>query len=395
MKNIVNLYDEKKIDDLLRMELKINNIDILNKYEGKYPNIYSVLKKILYIDEHEGKLPKLGIIFSDKDLSKYATEILYFENDNLDLSIRLSDGKNSFLWFSTNEVLKGIVLFDNRETDDYNTLLGAMRMNSVVFIYKEGKTKIFADGSIYIHENRKWYVKHRIDDKINRILELTDFKYPDIMKKLIEFAYYKLSPRKIGSTLVYLLSLNPEKINELDPPLKFKEYKINFNKKNHNYLVKNFLRQIDGATLILPNGDIWGTGVHLQYSKKSKEIIAEEGGTRHTSAKRFSFDYSNSIVIVTSEDGPVTIYSDGIRIPLAMEKSEFDILLPKMKRGIADEGAVIKSDTATCKNCGKVYRIEIVKTSILDRAKVLHCKICNEELYRVRAKYVEYKIIKK
>ena len=380
--------------DLLKQELKLNGITILEECETDFPNIFEILEKILYIKAHEGKYPKIGVVFSGDSLTNYAEEILYIKNEDIDSSLRLSDGENSFLWFGYDGILKGIILVQTVRNKEYNLLETSKQTSSLIFIYKEKKLKIFAEGKIYIHENRTWQVKDPIDKKIEKVLDLSNFKYPEILSDLIKFAFYELSPKKIGSTLVYLLDDDENLNKKLIPPVNFKGYNIKFENANHHNLAENFLKQIDGATLVYPNGNIWGTGLHLQYSKKSKEVVVEEGGTRHTSAKRFSFDNGRCIVIVTSEDGPVTIYSDGRRIPMSISNEKFEAFYPSKDKMVVEEGGIIKSDIAICPKCNKKYRVEMVKTRTIHRIKHVYCKVCGTEIYSARVKEIENRIIK-
>jgi len=380
--------------ELLRQELKLNGIKIIEECEPDFPNIFEVLEKILYIKAHEGKFPQMGVIFSGEDITKYADEILYIKNEDIDSSLRLSDGETSFLWFGYDGVLNGIALVDEIKNKEYNVLETSKATNSLIFIYKNKQLKIFAEEKIYIHENRTWVVKDPIGKKVDKILDLTNYEYPEIISNLVKFAYYELSPKKIGSTLVYLLDSEEEVDKKLTPPIDFSGYNIDFENTKHHNLIKNFLKQIDGATVIHSNGNIWGTGLHLQYSKKSKGIVIEEGGTRHTSAKRFSFDKGRCIVIVTSEDGPVTIYSDGVSIPISISNKSFEKMYQKKKNHELEPGAMIKSDIAVCPQCGKKYRIETVKSSVLYRTKYVYCEVCETEIYNARVKDIDYKIIK-
>lgn len=389
------MINDKNFEELLKKELILNKIEILGKYEKKYPNLYEILTKLIYMKPHEGKYPKMGIVFSDSDLSRYSDEILPIKNENTSLSLRLSDGESSFLWFGSQKHLNGILLFEDLKNNEYNLMKLSEKTNSIIFLYKNKEIKIFAEGNIYTHENRHWKIKNGIKEKIDEVVNLADYKYPEVVIKLIEFAYYELSPNKIGSILIYLLDNDYEKIKELNPPIKFSDYKINFKKKIHHYLVKNFLKQIDGATLILPEGNIWGTGLHLQYSQNSKEIIIEEKGTRHTSAKRFTYDYNNAIVIVTSEDGPITVYSDGVSIPIS---TSFNTIPKKTilsnKEKDSKRSIKIKSDIATCFHCKKNHRVETIRTSVFDPLKTLYCKVCGTKLYERKARVIDYKIIK-
>ena len=77
--------------------------------------------------------------------------------------------------------------------------------------------------------------------------------------------------------------------------------------------VRQLLTQVDGATVVDDSGQLLRTGVHLTSSAKADdEVQVRRGrGTRHSSAKRFSFDEPDTLVFVVCEDGPVTVYARG------------------------------------------------------------------------------------
>lgn len=75
--------------------------------------------------------------------------------------------------------------------------------------------------------------------------------------------------------------------------------------------LRHVLTQVDGATLIDSEGVLRQLGVRLIPSSTAETSIEAMGGTRHTSARRYSFDDPSAIVIAVSESGPVTVFRDG------------------------------------------------------------------------------------
>ncbi|MBI5088504.1 MAG: DNA integrity scanning protein DisA nucleotide-binding domain protein [Actinobacteria bacterium] len=53
--------------------------------------------------------------------------------------------------------------------------------------------------------------------------------------------------------------------------------------------------------------------MRLTFSERADTHIPDDigVGTRHASARRFSFDEPDTVVFVVSEDGPLTVYSSG------------------------------------------------------------------------------------
>lgn len=52
-------------------------------------------------------------------------------------------------------------------------------------------------------------------------------------------------------------------------------------------------------------------GVRLVPSKTAERTVDPFRGTRHTSARRYSRDDPLALVVVVSDDGPVTVFRDG------------------------------------------------------------------------------------
>ena len=73
----------------------------------------------------------------------------------------------------------------------------------------------------------------------------------------------------------------------------------------------NLLRQLDRAALITPEGRLDRLGAGLVASDDARRRVAATHGTRHTSGRRFSYDEPGALVVVVSEEGPVSIYWDG------------------------------------------------------------------------------------
>jgi hypothetical protein len=76
----------------------------------------------------------------------------------------------------------------------------------------------------------------------------------------------------------------------------------------------SLLGQVDGATLVDPDGEVSTIQVGLQWTDRAGDLVGATGGMRHTSARRFSFDQPGALVFVVSQDGPASVFSDGALI---------------------------------------------------------------------------------
>jgi DNA integrity scanning protein DisA with diadenylate cyclase activity len=59
------------------------------------------------------------------------------------------------------------------------------------------------------------------------------------------------------------------------------------------------------------DGTLCQLGVRLVPSLDAEDRVDPLGGTRHTSARRYSYDDPSALVVVISEDGPVTVFREG------------------------------------------------------------------------------------
>ena len=75
--------------------------------------------------------------------------------------------------------------------------------------------------------------------------------------------------------------------------------------------LRHVLSQVDGAAVFDVSGTLRQLGVLLVPSPASEITVDAFRGTRHTSARRYSFDDPTSIVVVVSEQGPVTVLRAG------------------------------------------------------------------------------------
>ena len=75
----------------------------------------------------------------------------------------------------------------------------------------------------------------------------------------------------------------------------------------------NALSQYDRAALVGRAGIVTTVGVHLRSSEMSR-TIPPYGGTRHTSAMRFTAYEPSAIAFVVSANGPLSVFVRGTRL---------------------------------------------------------------------------------
>lgn len=129
-----------------------------------------------------------------------------------------------------------------------------------------------------------------------------------VLGKLLDFAVHDLGSRGIGSLLVLhpagdLAAAHEHRLPS--PP------ELRIDRPHDLAPLRHALAQTDGATIFDPSGTLRWMGVRLVPSRASEEAVRPLRGTRHTSALRYSHDDLDAVVIVVSEDGPVTVMRGG------------------------------------------------------------------------------------
>lgn len=137
---------------------------------------------------------------------------------------------------------------------------------------------------------------------------------PEVLEALLRFAVHDLGSLGIGATFVY----DPRNADQAagaagggveerlppPPPLRIR-------RPTHLAPLRHALMQVDGAAVFDGEGVLRRLGVRLVPSARAERTVPALGGTRHTSAIRYSHDNPTATVIVVSEDGPVSVLRDG------------------------------------------------------------------------------------
>jgi hypothetical protein len=130
----------------------------------------------------------------------------------------------------------------------------------------------------------------------------------DATKALLEFAVHDLGAGGVGALLILRSgAIRGSAIEERlpVPPL------LRVSTPFHLAPLRHALNQVDGAAVFDRDGALCQLGVRLVPSLDAEDLVDPLGGTRHTSARRYSYDDQSALVVVVSEDGPVTIFRQG------------------------------------------------------------------------------------
>jgi hypothetical protein len=127
------------------------------------------------------------------------------------------------------------------------------------------------------------------------------------LHRLLQFAVHDLGAQRIGALLVYRPTPNADAFElRLRPPPR-----LHIDRPADLAPLRHVLTQVDGAALFDEIGSLTALGVRLIPSRAAEAAVGPVGGTRHTSARRYSYDDRGAVVIAVSDDGPVTVYRRG------------------------------------------------------------------------------------
>lgn len=268
---------------------------------------------------HERKIQPYGFIVCnnpDSPIHQQLFELVFFD---LNEARKLADGCHSFLVFIQGQ-FKGMLILEQAADNELKLYQLQEDLNAVICTTDiNGVTKVICPAGVFIHEYRRWRKKPSVKLMMKKIQFEIFQCNPEILQSILEFCFHELSPRNIGTIIVWCLSEKiPSELKNLLPNTSLgnvkKNVEVQINSTPDLPILRHILTFTDGAMLLDWQGTIVGVGIHLKYSENSREMLETYKGTRHTSAKRFSYDFPETLLFVVSDDGPVTIFWKGINI---------------------------------------------------------------------------------
>jgi DNA integrity scanning protein DisA with diadenylate cyclase activity len=125
---------------------------------------------------------------------------------------------------------------------------------------------------------------------------------------LLELAVHWLSPGRVGATLVVPVTHGDSGL-DLDHAIATPDLSVTA--RHHYPALLAALMQTDLATVVDAAGRPHHIGVGLHWSAEAEQAVEVNGGMRHRSAARYTYDHPEAVAIVVSEDGPVTVFRHG------------------------------------------------------------------------------------
>jgi DNA integrity scanning protein DisA with diadenylate cyclase activity len=345
---------------------------------------------------HEGKVVAYGFAHVDRLVVPDGATLIRHDQMPLRVARILADGSASFVCLESGEY-GGLLVLGAPCEDEYDvvrlrTVLGGL----LGLTDASGSTRFFGAEGIAIQEFRRWRFKPTVVESAAAIRRHAPELDAAKVESILAFCYHGLSPARTGTTLVWYFRAAPEGALErasIRVPLAYLELNV-FTQSNLRVL-HSLLDRSDGAVLVDTDGRVLGLGAHLMVSESSQTLIAPSPGTRHTSARRYSYDWPEAVVFTVSVDGPVTVYSDGCKVTeLALIRTD---QVAAVLRRIAPERDDLAAEEweATCPRCHKTSLVGGVRIPGWQQRPSAICAVCGAVLAEGATLQLSARVVKR
>jgi len=272
---------------------------------------------------HERRVPSSGVILepcaaSDTWAAGTQLDISHVPIGKMSLDLddarRYADGLSSWLVRRTAAGGDDFLLFDRPAGSERDLVVLAEAMEaSVVQRHPAGAVRIVGPFGVLRWEGLRWHHEPPIATWLEALRAEGDVGDLEVLEELLRLAVHDLGALGIGALLIYQLGTDMPHVEEMlspPPPLRIR-------KAAHLAPLRHALAQVDGAAVFDADGVLRRLGVELVPNTEGDQLLRPWHGTRHTAALRYSNEDPASVVIVVSEDGPVTVVRKGTPIERA------------------------------------------------------------------------------
>jgi long-chain acyl-CoA synthetase len=187
--------------------------------------------------------------------------------------------------------------------------------NAIVFFVPKGgrQVRVFANGQLVgRYSNGDWAPESilRVDEIVSRLAQQKDYDI-SLVRRILRCAF-RMSEENQGA--IFIIG-NADKVLASSDQPEIGHFALivstHLDTLSDEELI-NFAKQ-DGATVIDVQGKFRGCMVLLRPDAGTKAEIGPGKGARHSSAAKMSAE-AQCLAITVSQDGPITVYSNGERI---------------------------------------------------------------------------------
>lgn len=284
---------------------------------GSIPAADSVLDEMTYVvwpPVHEGRVATYGAIVDPRSepetwerLTGLSVHHRLARGMSNDATRRFADGMTSWVLRRPDDTTE-LVVFDRLASSERDLVVLAEASGAIlVQRHPGGQVRVVGPFGVARRTPNGWHHQPPVEGWLDAVSACHSPEQRRILKRLLRFAVHDLGSRRIGALLIYRMGDHSGRMETpwpTPPPIGI-DAPVDLAPMQH------VLSQTDGAAVFDNGGTLVALGGRLVPSRAAEETVAPFGGTRHTNAKRFSFDEPETIVIAVSEDGPVTVFRGG------------------------------------------------------------------------------------
>lgn len=225
----------------------------------------------------------------------------------LDAARRFADGLSSWLLRGDDET--EWVIFDRPAGSERDLVVLAGAFDAtLVQRHPSGVVRVVGPFGVLRWTGVLWHHEPPVTSWLDAVTAHTGGPDVRLLGAMLEFAVHDLGSNGIGALLIYrpedAAAPSVETRLPAPPPLRI-------DRPSHLASLRHALGQVDGAAVFDSVGVLRQLGVRLVPSEDAEVQVEAFRGTRHTSGRRYSYDDPSAIVVVVSEDGPVSVLQQG------------------------------------------------------------------------------------
>ncbi|MGH2416120.1 MAG: hypothetical protein ACRDEA_21005, partial [Microcystaceae cyanobacterium] len=249
-------------------ELKQNGIAMDVPELIEHPAVLSELSYALSPVLHEGKLQPYGFIAIEKSSASVSKSTCEKLSIDLPEARRVADGCYSFSLFKEGQ-FQGVFLPKYAAYTELQLVQFQQELKALVCMTDtSGATKLFCHAGLFIHQYRSWQKKPCINSALQNIGRCAPQADSETLKNLLEFCFHDLSPRKIGTTLVWCLAEpSREEWDNMRPNFMLQEIETRVGSDRSVAVLRHLLTYTDGAVILDARARAIGVGAQLKYSE--------------------------------------------------------------------------------------------------------------------------------
>jgi hypothetical protein len=211
----------------------------------------------------------------------------------------------------TTDTISHLACFGRNMADEYDLVgLQATVGGLIIQRHPSGQVRVFGPSGVVRWNGIDWHHDAPIDAWVARLADVAPELPVDGVRPLLRFAIHELGGRRIGATLIWRPVDRPMPAGRTEA-LVHNAPRLRLDRVGEEAALAHALSQTDGASIFDTDATLVAIGIRLAPSTAAATSIEPMTGMRHTSALRYSHDDANAVVIVVSEDGPVTLMHGG------------------------------------------------------------------------------------